>query len=99
MCDFNLACGCAINGKSNVVRLDGKRMQTSLIRPDIRPLTNKLKESLNFWKMSMYSGSLGARALIDSIPSPCSFFFDLRDLINHKYRINDTSLVSNCQTF
>ena len=45
------------------------------------PITNKLNESLNFWKMSMYSASLGGRALIDSIPSPCSFFFDFRDLI------------------
>lgn len=40
--------------------------------------TNRLKESLNFWKMSMYSASEGGRALMASIPSPCSFFLFLR---------------------
>ena len=39
---------------------------------------NKLKESLNFWKMSINSASGGGLALMDNIPSPRSFFLDLR---------------------
>lgn len=43
-------------------------------------LTKRLKDSLNFWKMSMNSASGGGFALIVSIPSPISFLFDLRFL-------------------
>lgn len=43
-------------------------------------LTKRLKESLNFWKMSTNSRSGGGLARMDKRPSPMSFFFDLRDL-------------------
>jgi hypothetical protein len=39
----------------------------------------RLKESLNFWKISTNSRSGGGLARIESIPSPRSFFFDFRD--------------------
>merc|ERR1719285_439813 len=38
----------------------------------------RLKDNLNFWKMSSNSRSGGGFARIDNIPSPRSFFFDFR---------------------
>jgi hypothetical protein len=42
----------------------------------MRALTSRLKDNLNFWKMSTNSISGGGLALMDSMPSPMSFFFD-----------------------
>lgn len=42
--------------------------------------TKRLNESLNFWNISINSISGGGLARIVNIPSPMSFFFDLRFL-------------------
>lgn len=55
-------------------------------KPCFVAFTKRLKESLNFWNISINSISGGGLARIVSIPSPMSFFLDLRFLHNNAYK-------------